>query len=53
MSLIPVLPTALLESLDAPVPLLAGITYAQYERVEDMFTKEEFDSRVFLDCSTG
>jgi hypothetical protein len=30
MALVPVLPTSLLESIEAPVPMLAGITTAQY-----------------------
>lgn len=52
-SLIPVLPTALLESLEAPVPMLAGISYAQYEQCGEMLTEAEFEARIWVDCSTG
>ena len=54
MSLIPVLPTALIDKIDAPVPLLVGITDRQFEQVTDrVFTLSERNRKVWVDCNNG
>ena len=50
-SLIPVLPRALLEHILQPLPVLVGITMADYQLVLDTTTEQErrFKTWVFLD----
>ena len=51
--MIPVLPTILIDSLDAPVALLVGITHNQFKLACNILTKEERDQRIWFDCSTS
>ena len=53
LSLIPVLPTMLLEMLDAPVAFLAGITNEQLRETKRLLTIEEQNNKIWVDCTTG
>lgn len=52
-SLIPILPIALLDMIDAPVPLIVGITKLEYEMVAHELDSEDFEDKVwvFLDVN--
>ena len=41
MALVPVLPEQLLDTIEAPFPLLAGITRENFEQVSQQLTPEE------------
>ena len=51
-ALIPILPSPLVDILDTPQPLLAGITNHDYDSVINNMTEEEMQYKtwVFLDC---
>ena len=51
--MIPILPGALLDMLDAPVPLIAGITALQYEILidEEIIEEEEMFQKVWIHIS--
>ena len=53
MSLVPVLPTALLEFLESPVPLMAGVTQKQYLKIKQNLSQQEIDDKIWVNCSTG
>lgn len=53
MSLVPVLPTALLEFLESPVPLMAGVTKKQYLKIRKNLNQQEIDDKIWFNCSTG
>lgn len=52
-SMIPILPGALLDMLDAPVPLIAGITPQQYDILidEEIIEEEELYQKVWIKIS--
>jgi len=53
MALIPILPEMLLDTLEAPVPLLAGITANEYEKACRNLTNDEIESKIWINAETG
>ena len=53
MALIPILPRMLLDTLEAPVPILAGITSNEFEEACKNLTKEEIESKIWINAETG
>ena len=53
MALIPILPEMLLDTLEAPVPILVGITANEYEKACHNLSKEEMDTRIWINAETG
>ena len=47
--MIPILPAALVEILDAPVPLLVGITARQFEELEE----DRFENKAVVNIDEG
>jgi len=43
MAMMPVLPSALIEALEAPLPLLAGITLKQQKKLISLLNQRERD----------
>ena len=51
MALIPIVPEILIDMLEAPVPLLAGISKKEYYFARaNMLTKEEMHSRIWINA---
>ena len=53
MALVPILPEMLLDTLEAPVPILVGITTNEYEKACQNLSKEEMDTRIWINAETG
>lgn len=53
MALVSILPQMLLDTLEAPVPMLAGITTNEYEEAIKNLTSEEIESKIWINAETG
>ena len=53
MSLIPILPKMLLDYLEAPMPMLAGITRAQFDQVSQILSPEQMEERIWINADSG
>ena len=53
MALVPILPEMLLDTLEAPVPILVGISASEYEQACRNLTSEEMESRIWINAETG
>ena len=53
MALIPILPDMLLDTLEAPVPLLVGITSNEFEKACQNLSKDEMETRIWINAETG
>ena len=53
MTIVPVMPTDLLDSIEAPVPMLAGITTDQYLRVREQTPPDFIQSKIWVNCTSG
>ena len=53
MALIPILPEMLLDTLEAPVPILVGISAKEYDQACKNLTKEEMETRIWINAETG
>ena len=53
MALVPILPEMLLDTLEAPVPILVGISAREYEQACRNLTVEEVESRIWIDAESG
>jgi len=53
MSIVPVLPTALLELIESPVPIIAGITNKQYKVINSILSQNEKQDKIWVNCNTG
>ena len=53
MALVPILPEMLLDTLEAPVPILVGITTSEYEKACQNLSKEEMDTRIWVNAEAG
>jgi hypothetical protein len=51
--LIPILPRPLIDIVDAPVPILIGISNATFDQVQNMITEHEESSYVWVVLDQG
>lgn len=53
MALVPILPEMLLDTLEAPVPILVGITSTEYQKACQNLSQEEMQTRIWINADTG
>lgn len=53
VALIPILPKMLLDYLEAPIPMLAGITRAQFDQARQILSPEQMEERIWINADSG
>ncbi len=53
LALVPILPNPLIEMLEAPLPILVGITKREYRDVIKTLTQEEVNSKIWVFLDSG
>lgn len=53
MALVPILPEILIDTVEAPVPLLVGISHKEYKTVIKQLSKDEMSDKVWVNADTG